>query len=785
MKLFTNKILIYPVLILLPFLGKYSYSQTCDTLSNWEGITQNWILYGQSAEEVANPHPDDVNSSVHCYKVVTTDGEWDNISYTMPEQVNFDERHHFRVKVFAPMTGGDITFKFQNINNSFWHEITKTPVPGQWTDLEFDFSGLFYNGLITLVIFYDFRGTTPGVQWYIDDVIADIPQPNPVESTLPIVVINTYDVCVPDDVKITASMGIIDNGEGAVNHLTDAFNGYYGRIGIETRGHSTQMFPKKSYSVETRNSLGEDLDVSLLGMPAESDWILYAPYSDKSMLRNTVSFELGHRMGDIYCTRTKYCELVINGDYKGVYVLMEKIKKGEERLDIATLKPDEVSGEDVTGGYILAVDWRPDDFVYNRDGWKSEVKPPYSSTIKPTFQYYYPERDKIVDAQRNYIKSYVTSAENALVSPNFGNPATGYQKYFDLPSFIDLMLMSELSKDVDKYRLSQYFYKEKDNVGGKLFAGPIWDFNLGYANVDYWDVGVDITGYVYNDIHTWDYSIMYWWKRLMEDPYYKNLAKTRWMDLRMNGFSNIGITTLFDSLTNTIGEAKDRNYERWPILGTYIWPNYNWFNNNYDDEVDFFQNFLLTRANWLDYNLPGVKLNPSVNITAEGNTITLNLVGDYFRNTAISSEQFIVNDAPASIYIQSVEYINPSECLITLSNNVTAYGQLSITVLEEAINTWENVTSHKLEAAGFNNYDALLKSITLYQSDHKLYIRSNNPELLPGSIQIAGINGTLLNEFRIQKQFENVISHQLDNGVYLLILNSATGRRALKFVVID
>lgn len=785
MKLFTNKIIKCLLIGLVVLSGKYSFSQTCDTLCNWDGINQEWILYGQSAEVVANPHPDTVNSSVNCYKLITFESEWDNVSYTMPEPVNFDERHHFRVKVFAPMTGGDITFKFQNSNNTFWHEITKTPVPGKWTDLDFDFSGYYYSELVTLVIFYDFHGITPGIQWYIDDVIADIPQPNPVESTLPIVVINTFDVCVPDDSKITATMGIIDNGEGAVNHLSDPFNGYYGRIGIETRGHSSQMFPKKSYSVETRNSLGEDLDVSLLGMPAESDWILYAPYSDKSMLRNTVSFELGHRMDDIYCTRTAYCELVINGDYKGVYELMEKIKKGEERLDIATLKPDEISGEDVTGGYILAVDWRPDDFVYNRDGWKSEVKPPYTSTIKPTFQYYYPERDEIVDAQRYYIKSYVTSAENALVSTDFGNPATGYQKYFDVPSFVDLMIMSELSKEVDKYRLSQYFYKEKDNVGGKLYAGPIWDFNLGYGNVDYWAIGVDITGYVYNDIHTWDYSIMYWWKRLMEDPYYRNLAKTRWINLRQTGFSNTGVTTLIDSLTTRIGDAIDRNYDRWPILGTYVWPNYNWFNNDYEDEVDFFRNFLLTRANWLDYNLPGVKLNPSVNITAQGNTITLNIVGDYFRNMAISTEQFIVNDSPASVYILSVEYINPSECLITLSETITGYGQLSITVLEEAINTWENITSHKLEAAGFRTQDELLKSVTLFESDHKLFIRSNNPELLPDIARIISINGSILGEYKIQKQFENVINHKLNNGIYLLILDTPSGKRALKFVVLE
>jgi len=784
MKLFTNNVFKYTLLVLFCFSGQYSFSQTYDIISNWDGITQDWILYGQSAEVVSNPAPDATNFSAHCYKVVTVESQWDNISYTMPAPANFDHCYKYRLKVLAPMSGGDVTFKFQNENNSFWQEITKTPVPGQWTELEFDFSGLEYNNLTTMVIFYDFHGTVPGITWYLDDIVAVIPDPQPVESNLPIVVINTFDVFIPDNPKIDASMGIIDNGPGMVNHLTDPFNGYYGRIGIETRGHSTQMFPKKSFSVETRNSVGQDLDVSLLGMPAESDWILYAPYTDKSMMRNNVSYELGRSMDDIYCTRTAYCELVINGDYKGVYVLMEKIKKGEERLDIATLKPDEVSGEDVTGGYILAVDWLPDDFVYNADGWKSEVKPPYNNTIKPTFQYFYPERDKIVDPQRYYIRSYFTSAENALVSSSFTNPETGYHKYFDVPSFVDLMIMSELSKDVDKYRLSQYFYKEKDNVGGKIFAGPIWDFNLGYGNVDYWSIGIQTSGYVFNDIQTWDFSIMYWWKRLMEDPYYKDLTKTRWTYLRERSFSPEAINALIDSLAGTLSDAQARNYERWPILGTYVWPNYNWYNNDYSDEVAYFRNFINTRASWLDYNLPGKVLNPSVNIAAQGNTITLTVVGDRFRNRALKPEYFIVNNAPPEIYLQSVEYINTTECLLTLSGSVTSYGNLSVTVLEKAINTWNDVTSHILAAAGVNDNLSLSNKITLYNSQHELSVRCTKPELLPQTAIIVSISGSTVGEYTLMKDYENIIRHDLKPGMYLLVFQSAGGKEAFKFTVV-
>ena len=147
-------------------------------------------------------------------------------------------------------------------------------------------------------------------------------------SNLPIVIINTNSVEIPDEPKITGSMGIIDNGPGNMNNQYDPPNDYDGYIGIEIRGQSSQMFPKKSYGFETRDADGENLDVSLLGMPEENDWVLYAPYSDKSMLRNFITFFMGSYL-DPYCTRMAYCEVIVNNDYKGVYILMEKIKKDD------------------------------------------------------------------------------------------------------------------------------------------------------------------------------------------------------------------------------------------------------------------------------------------------------------------------------------------------------------------------------------------------------------------------------------------------------------------------
>lgn len=768
------------LLLACAFFLKTVVSQTYDTISNWDGITQNWQWYGLTAQVVYNPHSDSINSSEHCYEILTTDSEWDNISYEMSEPANFDHHYRYKLKVLAPQSGGDVTLKFQNSNNSNSQEIVQTPIPGRWTDLEFDFSGLSYNDFTSMVIFFDFRGTLTGEKWYIDDIFVVEPDSILHESLLPIIIINTEGISIPDEPKITAQMGIIYNGNGSVNRITDPYNHYNGRIGIETRGHSTQMFPKKSYGMETRDSNGEDLSISLLGMPAESDWILYAPYTDKSMLRNVVSFEIGHRMDDIYCTRTKYCELIVNNDYKGVYVLMEKIKKDENRVDIATLKPEEVTGDDLTGGYILAVDWLDYGFEYNRDGWLSAPSPSYPGAKDITFQYYYPDPEVLVDAQRNYIKAYVTSAEKALIGSNFSNTISGYHKYFDLPSFVDYMLLSEIAKEVDKYRLSQYFYKEKDSDGGKLYAGPAWDFNLGYGNVDYWEPGINVTGWVYSDVKPVEWSIIYWWKRLMEDNYFKNLAKTRWVELRQSALSDEVLHSIIDSLLLEIDVPKNRNYIRWPILGTYIWPNYNWYNNDYDDEVGYFSNFLFNRVHWMDSYFPGKTLTPGVEIWAESNQIMLQLKGDYFRNHRLIPDYFTLNNASPDITILNVKYVNPSECILNLNSSVTQLLQLSVTIDEKAINTWNNLTSNKLESASMSESPA--RDYHIFESEGNIYVNCGLNDM-PEYAFIYNLNGQIVSKYKLEKSSEMVLSHNLTSGLYIIALQYTSGNRVQKFIV--
>ena len=609
-----------------------------------------------------------------------------------------------------------------------------------------------------------------------------IPAPLEFESNLPLIVINTFGIPIPDNSKIYAHMGIIDNGPGIPNNLDDPFTNYDGAIGIETRGQSSQMFPKKSYTLETRDSAGGNLDVPLLGLPPENDWVLYAPYSDKSMLRNVVSFETGRMMGN-YCTRSVFCELFINNDYKGVYTLMEKIKKDENRVDIATLKPEDITGDELTGGYIIKVDKIDWDFTYGADGWKSNPVPAYPNAMDITFQYYYPESGVIKDEQREYIKDFITTAENTLCMYFFANPYIGYQQYFDVLSFVDFMLLSEIPKEVDKYRYSTYFYKEKDSDGGKLFAGPAWDFDLGYGNVDYWEPGINYKGWLYQMVEPVDWGIMFWWKRLMEDPYFRDMAKTRWEWLRQNQLSDAGIHAMIDSILLLTDAAKDRNFERWPILGQYVWPNYDWSGNTYEDEVDYFENFLFNRLGWMDDNMPGNIIHPKAGISAGENKISVVLYGDYFSCPELKKKYFSLNNAPDGVNIDSVIYKSPSECQLNLTANVSGSQEVSVTISHKAVNYWEDITSSTLASAGFGDARATLPVISLFEENHLLHIRTNQPDLLPGHAEIINLAGQSLMTFKLEEKSENLLQHQLTPGIYLLLIKTGTSTMALKFPV--
>jgi len=405
------------------------------------------------------------------------------------------------------------------------------------------------------------------------------------QSHLPIIMINTFGQVIPDEPRIPAHMGIINNFN-QINNIDDEFNDYDGSITIELRGNTSQYQPKKPYRFETVDIQGENNNISLLGMPDENDWVLYAPWSDKSLIRNVLTYQLSQEMGR-YSARSRFCELWLNGNYQGVYVLMEKIKRDKNRINISSLNEDEVSGDDLTGGYILKFDW----------AWTGDNLGGFESKLGTFYNYHYPKPSDIVYQQESYIKQYMDDFEIIMNSSLFKDEEKGYQSILDLNSFIDLIILQELSKNVDAYRLSTYIYKTKQSLGNKIYAGPIWDLNHGYGNCDYGNTWTT-SGWLLEGNPT-DDPIAFWWKKLWKDENFQNQFSKRYTELRYSILSEKNIFSTIDSLSNYLGGSIERNFERWPTLGTYLWPNYYVF-DNYEQELEYLILWTGDRLKWMD-----------------------------------------------------------------------------------------------------------------------------------------------------------------------------------------
>lgn len=409
-------------------------------------------------------------------------------------------------------------------------------------------------------------------------------------STLPIFVITTDDDAeIVDEPKVDGNLGIINNA--GLNKLGDPFTGYDGRIGIEIRGASSQSFPKNNFGLETRLANGENNNVSLVGMPEENDWVLHGPYSDKSLLRNVLAYHLGTETGE-YTPRTQLCELYINEDYRGVYMLTEKIKRDKNRVDIANLKEADISGEELTGGYLIQID--RDDASTELDGWKSNSSP------QKFYAFHDPDQDELQPAQREYIKTFISSFETTMASADYDKD---YTDFVDRSSWINYFLATEIGKHIDAYKLSFYMHKKKSSNGGKLHFGPLWDFNLGFGNFDF-VCSPDPQGWTYEFQGTCDNSHPFWVKKMTDIPEVSNLINCRWQELREGAWHTDSLMQFLDDRLTEMGDAPDRNFQRWPTLGTYVWPN-SYVGDTYEDEVNFLKTWLTQRLAWMDANMLG------------------------------------------------------------------------------------------------------------------------------------------------------------------------------------
>jgi CotH kinase protein len=420
------------------------------------------------------------------------------------------------------------------------------------------------------------------------------------ESTLPIFIIDTKGQNISDNPKVNVNLKVVYNGAGKINSLSSTTYHYNNFAGIEWRGSSSQSFPKKPYSIELRNDKGEDNPFALCDFPIESDYILFASYNEKSLMHNVFTMSLGRQM-NMYSSRTKYVEVVLNGSYQGVYVLMEKIKVDKNRVNIADLTEVDNAGDQLTGGYIVKID-------KGTGTSTGSFRSSYANKYGKYSEYFYHAPKVMTSTQRTYIKNYVSQFETAIYTVSPKDTVRGYRAFMDVKSFIKMFILNEISRNVDGYRISSYFHKDKNSKGGKLVAGPPWDYDISYGNADYCEGSrFDLWGYKFNDICNGDFwQVPGFWDKLIADPYFVNELRNYYFKERKTGgiLDADKLKKEVDSYAIELKDAQVRNFSKWLIIGKYVWPSPNPIAQSYGGEVQELKTWIDNRLRWLDQNMP-------------------------------------------------------------------------------------------------------------------------------------------------------------------------------------
>jgi hypothetical protein len=418
------------------------------------------------------------------------------------------------------------------------------------------------------------------------------------------------------------------------------------RAGINIRGSSTRGYPKPSYRLEFLDEFGDGLNLPVLGMPPEDDWILYAPnLFDLPLIHNPFIYQLSNDIGR-YAPRTRLVEVFLNttggsiqgpvpsGNYRGIYVLMENIKRDPRRVAIDRLEPEHIKPPQITGGYLMKIDRiDPDERSFNAAGL--------------TIIYRYPAGLEMVTPQRAaqaaYIRNYFNSFGSALGSAAYQDPEVGYAAYIDVGSWIDHHILNVLAMNVDALRLSAHFYKPRE---GKVHMGPIWDFDrsmgtsqggdrrafnprswMGSAALGFNDYGTDF----FNPNNVFSNP---WYSRLFTDPNFWQHWIDRYQELREAQFSTGHISELVGSLAGQLSEAQPRDLARWrgtgasdpsPRSGRVSVSGYSHtFPGTYQGEVDFMKRWLSDRLDFIDSNfLPAPRLSRPESSVEPGSTLSL------------------------------------------------------------------------------------------------------------------------------------------------------------------
>ena len=391
-------------------------------------------------------------------------------------------------------------------------------------------------------------------------------------SGLPIVKIKTNQVVGPamdKDSYVEGSLEII--GEGDFEGLEET------TMKIKGRGNSTwwictdasagAVVGKCPYQVKFGDK------TSILGMPEDKKWVLLAEKSDKSMIRNKIARYMGELSDLEYTPNAEYVELFINEDYQGTYLIGQKVEESENRVNIG----DE--------GYLIEIDTDannridPDDIIFKPTIWSSIHTDGVFNIKDPDIDY---GSDEFY-----FIENYINDFESVLYSNNFNDPDSGYESYIDVDSLIDWFLINEIAKSVDARWYSSIYFSYLP--GEKIKMGPIWDFDLSYGNLNYSDAQYTSDFYIKQNN---------WIDRLFLDEVFVEKVKIRYSYY----YSKLGdIKNKIDEFAKYIDKSQKANFERWDILGVYVWPN-PVYDLTYEQEVNRLENWIEERMNWLNSN---------------------------------------------------------------------------------------------------------------------------------------------------------------------------------------
>ena len=400
-----------------------------------------------------------------------------------------------------------------------------------------------------------------------------------IDSTnLPVIYINTGRIKRND--FINATVRIIDNG------VVD----YEGEMAIRYRGHATfNSAAKKSYALRPLDENGNKVNVSLLGMKKNKKYALKANWIDQSMIREAIAYELA-KSTEVETPQQRFCEVVLNDVYYGVYTLMEQPTR--KMVGIKKMK------EDISGGYLLYFSrLKESDFIVDYVSNGDSIRYPF--IVK------YPDAEDLTPAHKAYLRQQIIKMNDAVRD----TISTSYNDYIDVLSFIDYQLSSEFACNTDAYWGSGYLYKDIDDIDGR-FRVCLWDgdhsFGMGHS-------------YKYSWYNHWIYEFNYessldhyydWWNLLMKNQNYRSSVIKRWMELRQSSYSNEEIAHTIDSLCFLLTEkgAMSRNNQAWNIWDEKKGNNINhhhvkYQSDSFEDEIQYIKNWIKFRLEWMDEKL--------------------------------------------------------------------------------------------------------------------------------------------------------------------------------------